>query len=452
MLDQAVRFRDQVERADAVLRHNYGRLWPETNPQLQKLLKEDQVVKKNVNAEFPGVESDQSAEAACVVTLKHDQDDGSQSPVYDDDYDEPQDYTMDDDDDDDEGSRDEPEDLTERPSMVTPPFGYLDMNNLKNMFQEQQEPISLALRETQNTTAPKIQPSPLTIPNISVSLLRQNNIMRVAQAQAQAQSQAQGKARRWRKTNEPCTICGKCFKDRFAMKVHLRTHSGEKPFVCMVCGKAFRQKAHLGKHSYTHSAQRKQQHQQAASQQTQQGSPSNQQATLQQNQQGSPSNQQSSKTSLQPSATNGLNPAEVKAKLARLSTIIQAKPAKTEPQPISVPIPVLPLLQKQPSQGSTLSPPRSSSPPSLHNSPSSVSHKPQSEPLSLVPKTLSPPIIPKASPPLILPKPMLTVPQIAPKGAHMPNPSASAVAFYVMANGLLPQNVVVGNGSGLKKS
>lgn len=41
-----------------------------------------------------------------LVTLKQEQDegnDGSQSPNYDDDYDEPQDYTMDDNDDDDVG-------------------------------------------------------------------------------------------------------------------------------------------------------------------------------------------------------------------------------------------------------------------------------------------------------------------------------------------------------------
>lgn len=39
----------------------------------------------------------------------------------------------------------EPEDLTERPTIVSPPYGYIDINNLKNIFQEQQEPISLAV-------------------------------------------------------------------------------------------------------------------------------------------------------------------------------------------------------------------------------------------------------------------------------------------------------------------
>lgn len=289
----------------------------------------------------------------------------------------------------------------------------------------------------------------MTIPNISVSLIRKNNIAREAQAQAQAQAQSQSKSRRWRKTNEPCNICGKCFKDRFAMKVHLRTHSGEKPFVCQVCGKAFRQKAHLGKHSFTHSAQRKQHNSQPAalappipSQRSQQTSP-----------QTHSSSQPATTLSPQaPSITSCVNPAEVKAKLARLSTSIQTKPApKLESQPITVPIPVLPRLQKHSAQSVLESPSRSITPPSERGSPTSPSMKLQSEPLCLVPKALSPPIIPKIAQPLILPKPMLTVPQITPKAAHVSSTSPSSVAFYVMSNGLLPQNVVVGNGSGLKK-
>lgn len=53
-----------------------------------------------------------------------------------------------------------------------------------------------------------------------------------------------------------CSICSKGFKDKYSVNVHVRTHTGEKPFACSLCGKSFRQKAHLAKHYQTHVAQK----------------------------------------------------------------------------------------------------------------------------------------------------------------------------------------------------
>lgn len=54
----------------------------------------------------------------------------------------------------------------------------------------------------------------------------------------------------------PCQVCGKRFRQNTHLREHLRTHSGERPFHCEVCGKGFIQSMHLAEHRRTHTGER----------------------------------------------------------------------------------------------------------------------------------------------------------------------------------------------------
>ncbi|KAF5291845.1 hypothetical protein FQA39_LY14182 [Lamprigera yunnana] len=73
-----------------------------------------------------------------------------------------------------------------------------------------------------------------------------------------------------------CNMCGKCFPQRFnlelhlrthtvckngyvskaSLKIHMRTHTNERPFVCDFCGKAFRQSGDLTSHKRLHGTEK----------------------------------------------------------------------------------------------------------------------------------------------------------------------------------------------------
>lgn len=50
-----------------------------------------------------------------------------------------------------------------------------------------------------------------------------------------------------------CNLCGKAFSRHETLVIHTRSHTGDKPHVCSVCNKGFTSSGHLSGHMRTHT-------------------------------------------------------------------------------------------------------------------------------------------------------------------------------------------------------
>ncbi|XP_007544123.1 oocyte zinc finger protein XlCOF8.4-like isoform X1 [Poecilia formosa] len=128
---------------------------------------------------------------------------------------------------------------------------------------EQQEPEPLPTRQNQKQFAALMETFTLQRRDLSEGPRTEHPSFHIS-AEAESKEQegssstvSEGQSHTdSRKGPVSCGVCGRLLKNKYDLKQHYMTHTGEKPFTCETCSKSFARRSQLNVHYRTHTGER----------------------------------------------------------------------------------------------------------------------------------------------------------------------------------------------------